>query len=166
MTSSARPIVLNVILVVAKPMEISFHGGEYDSSLHDYRVCTSSCSAYHDVDDEYRSPLGFSTTTNQGIDYKVRFATIRSTKVKMQIWDTAGQERFRTITEQYYRSTQGILLVYDQTNPDSLESVRHWMQQIRAHACEAVQVVLVGNKKDRQAVAGAGVARGRELAAE
>jgi small GTP-binding protein len=39
-------------------------------------------------------------------------------KIKIQVWDTAGQERFRTITTSYYRSSQGILLVYDITGED------------------------------------------------
>jgi GTPase SAR1 family protein len=30
-------------------------------------------------------------------------------------WDTAGQERFRTITNTYYRSGDGIIMVYDVT---------------------------------------------------
>lgn len=28
----------------------------------------------------------------------------------MQIWDTAGQERFRTITQSYYRSANGVII--------------------------------------------------------
>ena len=34
-------------------------------------------------------------------------------KLRMQIWDTAGQERFKTITQQYYKGSDGIILVFD-----------------------------------------------------
>lgn len=29
---------------------------------------------------------------------------------QIQIWDTAGQERFRTITQSYYRSANGVII--------------------------------------------------------
>jgi Ras-related protein Rab-1A len=41
----------------------------------------------------------------------------------MQIWDTAGQERFRTITSAYYKSAQGILLVFDLKTRKTLENM-------------------------------------------
>lgn len=28
-------------------------------------------------------------------------------------WDTAGQERFKAITNNYYRGTDGIMVIYD-----------------------------------------------------
>lgn len=30
--------------------------------------------------------------------------------VQIQLWDTAGQERFRTITQSYYRSANGVII--------------------------------------------------------
>lgn len=30
--------------------------------------------------------------------------------LQLQIWDTAGQERFRTITQSYYRSANGVII--------------------------------------------------------
>lgn len=45
-------------------------------------------------------------------------------RVKLQIWDTGGQERFRTITQSYYRSANGIVLCYDITSPQSFQSLQ------------------------------------------
>ena len=33
----------------------------------------------------------------------------------MDIWDTAGQEKFRSLTRQYYRDSQGAIIVFDIT---------------------------------------------------
>lgn len=61
----------------------------------------------------------------------------------------AGQERFRAITTSYYRGADGVIMVYDVTNPDSLSSLAHtWMNEIRSYATRKPQVILVGNKTD------------------
>ena len=42
-----------------------------------------------------------------------------SQQVSLQCWDTAGQERFRSITQQYYRKSDAVIVVYDVTNQQS-----------------------------------------------
>lgn len=66
----------------------------------------------------------------------------------MQIWDTAGQERFRTITQSYYRSANGIILVYDITKRSSFLSMYKWMEEVRRYAGDAVLMAIIGNKAD------------------
>ena len=64
-----------------------------------------------------------------------------------KIWDTAGQERFRTITATYYRGANGVLVVFDLSEPATFVSVKKWLQEIANH-CDEVPRVLVGNKLD------------------
>lgn len=41
-----------------------------------------------------------------------------------------GQERFRSMTKNYFRRSDGVILVYDTTNERSYLNVRHWMDSI------------------------------------
>lgn len=67
---------------------------------------------------------------------------------KVQIWDTAGQERFRAITQAFFRSVAGIVLVYDITNVQTFHGIRNWMRSISQYANDTVDMILVGNKCD------------------
>ena len=65
------------------------------------------------------------------MDFRFKTIQVDAKNVKFQIWDTAGQERFRTITSAYYRGSQGILLVFDLTDPLSFENIcKFWMNEV------------------------------------
>ena len=67
--------------------------------------------------------------------------------IKLQIWDTAGQERFKNITASYYRGGNGILVVYDITDPNSATNMDEWINCLVEESPD-VQVIVVGNKTD------------------
>lgn len=66
----------------------------------------------------------------------------------LQIWDTAGQERFRTITQSYYRSANGVIVVYDITKRTTFLSLQRWVEEVRKYTSSHVLLILVGNKCD------------------
>jgi small GTP-binding protein len=68
--------------------------------------------------------------------------------VRLSLWDTAGQEKFRSLTPMYYRSAAVAVLVYDVTNPASLDSLRIWGSEISEKAAVHIQYVVIGNKID------------------
>ncbi|KAH8328331.1 hypothetical protein KR067_008127 [Drosophila pandora] len=74
--------------------------------------------------------------------------TIWATIRQLQIWDTAGQERFRTITQSYYRSANGVLIVYDITKRSSFANLQKWIEEVRRYTASNVLIILVGNKCD------------------
>jgi len=70
-------------------------------------------------------------------------------KVNLFIWDTCGQERFRTVTRQYYRNTQAILLVFDLTNEKSFTDLDSWFQEASNYINDKnCLFFLLGNKYD------------------
>lgn len=101
-----------------------------------------------------------------GIDFKIRTTELDGKNAKFQVWDTAGQERFKTITTAYYRSAMGFLLVYDVCDEKSFNDIREWYNNIKEHAKENVEVILVGNKKDMEDKRQVSYEQGQQLATE
>jgi len=120
-----------------------------------------SCLLLRFSDDTFTT--NFITTI--GIDFKIRTIELDGKRIKLQIWDTAGQERFRTITTAYYRGAYGILLIYDVTDENSFQNIRHWMKNIEEYAAENVNKILIGNKCDLVEKKVVDTQKGQQLAA-
>ncbi|KAF2450593.1 ras-domain-containing protein, partial [Karstenula rhodostoma CBS 690.94] len=69
-------------------------------------------------------------------------------RIKLQLWDTAGTERFRSVSRSYYRGAAGAILVYDVSSWRSFESLRTYMEDVRALASPDCTMILAGNKMD------------------
>lgn len=101
-----------------------------------------------------------------GIDFRLKKIKINEKEIKVQIWDSAGQERFRTVTRNYYRGAAGVVLVYDVTNEQSFENIRHWISDIQTYAESDVDLMLIGNKCDLQDKRAVDKEKGEALAKE
>jgi len=119
-----------------------------------------SCLLLRFADDTYTQ----SYISTIGVDFKIRTIELEGKTCKLQIWDTAGQERFRTITSSYYRGAHGIIIVYDCTDKESFQNVKHWISEIDKYANEQVKKLLVGNKCDLSSKKLVSYDEGRELA--
>lgn len=94
------------------------------------------------------------------VDFKTKYLKVNGKVVKCQIWDTAGQERFHVITQgqyivcmllyqlgcvclrvllvylfvcgltAYYRGAQGIILVYDVSDPTETSFTSMWHMDV------------------------------------
>lgn len=67
--------------------------------------------------------------------------------VKLCIWDTAGQERYKSLAPMYYKNADCAIIVYDITEPSSLNVAKYWINELEQKA-EKTNIVLVGNKTD------------------
>ena len=84
-----------------------------------------------------------------GMDYKIKNYELENGNIiRLYIWDTAGQDRFRSITSNYYKGADGIILIYDITKQETFNNVRNWITSIKEEAPAKVVLILVGNKVD------------------
>ncbi|XP_067283070.1 EF-hand calcium-binding domain-containing protein 4B [Pseudorasbora parva] len=90
------------------------------------------------------------TSATVGIDYSVRTLNLGDSHVALQLWDTAGQERYRSITKQFFRKADGVVVIYDITMEDSFRSVRPWLNSIQEAVGDPIPVMLLGNKSDQE----------------
>lgn len=105
----------------------------------------------------YRKPQEFSSITI-GVEFgsiveKVSQCTdiITNAEVKVQIWDTSGQERFRAIVSNYYRHSQGVVLMFDMCSRKSFENIEFWLNEfnkVSPTPWHETCLILVGNKAD------------------
>ncbi|KRX14868.1 Ras and EF-hand domain-containing -like protein [Trichinella nelsoni] len=83
-----------------------------------------------------------------GIDFHMKILKVEDQLIALQLWDTAGQERFRSITKQYFRKADAVILMFDLVSVSSFTSVREWITGIRAAVEEDCVVCIIGNKTD------------------
>lgn len=83
---------------------------------------------------------------------------IQDDKIVLNIWDTAGQEKFHALSPIYYRDANAAVLVYDITDAQSFERVRHWVKELRQIVGRDIIIIIAGNKSDLE--------RGRQVSAE
>ena len=97
------------------------------------------------IDDKF----SYSYIATLGLDFKQKKIQLKSGEnVRLRIFDTAGQERFKSISINFIKKANGILLLYDITNKYSFQSVNKWMESIKEAAGEKISVILIGNKCD------------------
>ena len=76
-----------------------------------------------------------------GVDFHMKTIRLSADRsISLQLWDTAGQERFRSIATSYFRNVDGVILLYDVTNPESFLNVRDWMETISVSTLNQRQV--------------------------
>lgn len=84
-----------------------------------------------------------------GVDFGTKIFKFDNDTVRVQIWDTAGQERYHAISTAYYRGSLGSVLVYDISNPRSLDNIRTiWLKNLNLSVEKSIPKMLLGNKSD------------------
>ncbi|XP_069731828.1 ras-related protein Rab-44 isoform X2 [Phaenicophaeus curvirostris] len=105
-------------------------------------------------------------TATVGLDYQVKNLIVDNKHFALRLWDSAGQERYHSITRQFFRKADGVVLMYDITSEYSFSDVRYWLSCIQEGAEDGVAVLLLGNKTDCAAERRVPTKEGERLAKE
>ncbi|XP_054037547.1 ras-related protein Rab-44 [Rissa tridactyla] len=105
-------------------------------------------------------------TATVGLDYHVKNFIVDNKCFALRLWDSAGQERYRSITKQFFRKADGVVVMYDITSEYSFSDTRYWLSCIQEGAEDGVVILLLGNKTDCAAERQVPTKEGERLAKE
>ncbi|KAH0791725.1 ras-related protein rab-7A [Histomonas meleagridis] len=95
-------------------------------------------------DKSYQATIGFS--------FLSKTIELDGVKCTVNVWDTSGSERHRAVAPNYYRGTDGCILVYDVSNPQSVEPLSYWYEEFTSLVSlpnyDNIPILLIGNKAD------------------
>ncbi|MHA1397296.1 MAG: Rab family GTPase [Candidatus Heimdallarchaeaceae archaeon] len=84
-----------------------------------------------------------------GADFAAQKVNIDGESVLLTIWDLAGQTIFHGMRSSFYHGCKCALVVFDVTNPASLEHSFKWAEEATNYAKNSLQeLYLIGNKID------------------
>ncbi|KAL5493457.1 hypothetical protein EMCRGX_G014646 [Ephydatia muelleri] len=88
-----------------------------------------------------------------GIDFGVTKVKVGDRDIKVDIFDMAGQPFFAEVRNEFYKDTQGAILVFDVSSRTSFEALSSWLGEMKDHVPEprgldSVVIAVCGNKVD------------------
>ena len=84
-----------------------------------------------------------------GADFAAQKVNVEGELVLLTIWDLAGQSIFHGMRSSFYHGCKCALIVFDVTNPSSLENCLRWGEEAVKFAKNSLKkIYLIGNKID------------------
>ena len=83
-----------------------------------------------------------------GIELYRKIKEINRKKYLIKIWDTCGQERFKTLTQNYYRNADGVMLLFDSNNIESFHNLNIWLNSLKEYSIKNFPLIIIGTKSD------------------
>lgn len=100
--------------------------------------------------EEYIPTLGFETRIHRTVIGNPPF------EIRLFIYDVSMTEE-KECTEQILSNSDGIFLVFDLSNIESLELTKRQLEEVSAYASSKTQIYLIGNKSDKQSMSTMGI---------
>jgi small GTP-binding protein len=82
-----------------------------------------------------------------GVDFYVKTIEFNGKTIKLQIWDVGGEERFRFLLSTYCLGANAAMIIYDITNPKTLDQITEWTKVVREKTSD-IPIMLIGNNLD------------------
>lgn len=82
-----------------------------------------------------------------GVDFLTKTVEVRGKKIKLQIWDVGGEDRFRFLLPTYLIGANGAFILYDITQPQTLDNITEWSTIVRQKVGN-IPIMLVGTNLD------------------
>jgi small GTP-binding protein len=91
-----------------------------------------------------------------GLEYSSRTLQIFGINCKVQLWDCAGIQCPEKMSKAFFKGAIGAIVCYDIQNRESFNNVqRVWLKQLQAFGRDDMKTLLIANKMDLGAGAGA-----------
>jgi len=68
--------------------------------------------------------------------------------IEFVIWDIAGQAKFQMMRKHFYSGSDGILLLFDLTRPETFHDIKRWYSDIRTNLGTELHGLILANKND------------------
>ena len=91
--------------------------------------------------------------SSQGVNQESKIYRINNMyNYKFTLWDTAGQEKYKSISRQYYKKADGILLLFDVNDMRTFDNVNMWINEIYENSEKIINKEGEGEKKESDIV--------------
>jgi len=89
-----------------------------------------------------------------GVDFGVTNIDVDNKDLKVNLFDLSGHATFKEVRNEFYKDAQAIMLVYDITKHNTLDSLDSWMNEIKTFVTNPNQIdkivfVVFANKADK-----------------
>jgi small GTP-binding protein len=88
-----------------------------------------------------------SAESSDGIVVQAKIVEVNGLTLTLSVWDVAAKERADAVRETVLQNAHVVALVYDVTEPQSLEHLANWRREI-VRLAPKVAFCIVGNKTD------------------
>ena len=86
--------------------------------------------------------------TTIGIDFGVKPTQVDGLPVHINFWDLAGGQEYFEIRNEFYKDSQGAILVYDVCSRSTFDSLDSWLQESVRYGARNLVLAVCANKVD------------------
>lgn len=92
------------------------------------------------LEEVYMSTLGVDLASHKHVDEDI--------EITFQIWDLGGQTEYSTLRQKQYVGSEGGLLVFDKSRPETFANLLNWLEEVNGSLSDKIPIYILGNKDD------------------